>query len=303
MKKPLLLLLSNLFTAVWAGGYQGCLERVALYKAYEIDWYSSNSDKAGLVDVRMGFRCNEFDETESKCKGGWTPCHGSLDNGGCTYDEFMDFIEPVKVPRSEGESWGVIDSETKRLKIKETAIKCYELYGAAPDPSGSGKTRKVSNYKAYNVMKGASPDFNDLLIKMGDLVNDLYVRKGTWIPKDLFDDFDEAWRQLTVARTGDHGPYLIKEAKKQLGETMTIVTENLGANPVGGGDWETVDWAATVKKARENGIEDAGKLVKDMLQELYHGDQTSFKYRSARSHRQVMKSAKMVTAKSRRCRG
>jgi lambda repressor-like predicted transcriptional regulator len=37
MRVSLFLALSYLSTAVWAGGYQGCLERVWLFQAYEID--------------------------------------------------------------------------------------------------------------------------------------------------------------------------------------------------------------------------------------------------------------------------
>jgi hypothetical protein len=37
MRVPLFFTISYLSTAVWARGYQGCLERVLLFQAYEID--------------------------------------------------------------------------------------------------------------------------------------------------------------------------------------------------------------------------------------------------------------------------
>jgi hypothetical protein len=52
MKVPFVLTLSFLITAVWAGGYQNCLERVWLYQAYLIDQHNPEPER------QIGYQCN-----------------------------------------------------------------------------------------------------------------------------------------------------------------------------------------------------------------------------------------------------
>jgi hypothetical protein len=63
MRVSLFLALSYLSTAVWAGGYQGCLERVWLFQAYEINALNPASDQ------QIGFRCRRWNDATHTCDG------------------------------------------------------------------------------------------------------------------------------------------------------------------------------------------------------------------------------------------
>jgi hypothetical protein len=54
--------------AAWAGGYQGCLERVWLYQAYLIDSLNDYDDQT------IGWQCKgkNWDRDAKKCKEEWT---------------------------------------------------------------------------------------------------------------------------------------------------------------------------------------------------------------------------------------
>lgn len=53
MRSCLLFALLYLFVAAWAGGYQGCLERVWLYQAYLIDSLNDYNDQT------IGWQCKD----------------------------------------------------------------------------------------------------------------------------------------------------------------------------------------------------------------------------------------------------
>jgi hypothetical protein len=63
MRGSLLFTLFYLFVAAWAGGYQGCLERVWLYQAYLIDSLNDYDDQT------LGWQCKgkNFKKSELKC--------------------------------------------------------------------------------------------------------------------------------------------------------------------------------------------------------------------------------------------
>lgn len=66
MIATVLLELVPFITSVWAGGYQGVLERVLLYYAYEIEDLNPEAYR------KLGFACKgEFDTTTKQCPGGW----------------------------------------------------------------------------------------------------------------------------------------------------------------------------------------------------------------------------------------
>jgi hypothetical protein len=69
MKGPIFFALLYLFKTAWAGGYQGCLERVWLYEAFAIDW-EFNKEASRTI----GFSCKgkNWDEETKTCKQ-WTP--------------------------------------------------------------------------------------------------------------------------------------------------------------------------------------------------------------------------------------
>jgi hypothetical protein len=56
-----------LFTIIWAGGYAGCLERIYIYQAYQID------DLNPVGQRIMGSYCkgNGFNPRSKTCTGIW----------------------------------------------------------------------------------------------------------------------------------------------------------------------------------------------------------------------------------------
>jgi hypothetical protein len=63
MKGRLFFTLLYLFTTAWAGGYQGCLERVWVYQAYLIDSLNDYDKQT------IGWQCKgkNWDNTNKKC--------------------------------------------------------------------------------------------------------------------------------------------------------------------------------------------------------------------------------------------
>ena len=89
MRVSLLLLLSNICTLVWAAGYQGCLERVWLFQAYDIDELNPESDR------QIGFECLSWNTNTRTCNGGdagYRACHGTRPGNRCTFNELMRFL-------------------------------------------------------------------------------------------------------------------------------------------------------------------------------------------------------------------
>jgi hypothetical protein len=52
MKGPIFFSLLYLFTSAWAGGYQGCLERVWLYEAFVIDYTFNPNEATRTIGVQ-----------------------------------------------------------------------------------------------------------------------------------------------------------------------------------------------------------------------------------------------------------
>ncbi|KAK4072793.1 hypothetical protein Purlil1_13271 [Purpureocillium lilacinum] len=123
-------------------------------------------------------------------------------------------------------------------------------------------------------MRGASDNFNQYIEKLGTVVNNARRSHGTSANKHLWDGFDATLEKIEIARTGDHGPYLIKEAEETLGKKgFDIKRQKLGINPISNPptQWETVDWAATSQAAKAKGIPDVDKLIREFRYEWYKG--------------------------------
>jgi len=106
------------------------------------------------------------------------------------------------------------------------------------------------------------------------VVNDAWRLHGTTANKHLSDGFDAALDKIKIARTGDHGPYLIKKAKEDLGKRgIDIKRQKLGINPISNppAQWETVDWAATSQAAKAKGIPDVDKEIRQFRHNWYRG--------------------------------
>jgi hypothetical protein len=85
IRVPLFLPFSYLATAVWARGYQGCLERVWQFLAYEIDGFNDKADRI------IGYGYAKWDEDNKKYKVDWTPYKGK---GGdrCNFEDWNFFL-------------------------------------------------------------------------------------------------------------------------------------------------------------------------------------------------------------------
>ncbi len=287
MKTPLFVGLFYLCTAVWAGGYQGCLERVWLFQAYEIDGLNPEMDQT------IGFRCQRWDNVNHQCRQAWQPCRGRGANGRCNFDEFMFHLG--RAPQRNG--WAITD-HLGRLDAEATAKNCYRIFANQPNMN---PRNPVPNYQPYSAMKNTW-EYNDYIMKLSTKVNDAWWKKKNDANKYLWESFDSTREKIAIARAGDHGPYLVAAARANLGGTMTIHTKNLGTNPATGEVWETVDWKETASQARANGVADAQNRIKTFLDDWYRGNQNDIDHRNARSHHQVLRSYKRVQDRTVSCR-
>lgn len=205
MKVTLFLVLSHL-AAVLAGWYQGFLERVLLFNAFEIDALNDAKDQT------IGFKCAKPDAKTKKCTQ-WNPCTPKKNSGRtrCNFDDLVVFLGKANTPNG----WSVYDSSGK-LDPEGTAKQCYKLFTTAP-----GKNRKVYNFPPYFAVKDAW-EFNDYIKRVGDTVNNAYKDKGGSGNRGLWDSFDTTLGKVSEARAGDHGPFLIQEAEDKLGGKMEI---------------------------------------------------------------------------------
>ncbi|KAL2140527.1 hypothetical protein VTI28DRAFT_3731 [Corynascus sepedonium] len=281
MRTFLYLTFLNFLTAVWAGGYQGCLERVWLYQAYEIDELSDPADQI------MGFKCPEpdFDKDTKVCKVDWIRCKSkTVASGQCSYDKFIVFLG--KNPMQKG--WRI--PETGLIDAEATAKRCYEVY--------KKWNNKIKNFAPYAFVK-KQVEYSALITKVGEMVNNAYRNKKTADNAHLWKDFDSTTEKIVTARAGDYGPYLIESAKEStaLKGVVTLKIQNLGPNPVADPpvDWKTLDWTLTEDEAKRSGVTDADKRLKAFRSEFYTGKRAS-------DHDQVIGSSKEVQESSKKCR-
>ncbi|GFG26430.1 hypothetical protein IFM61606_06411 [Aspergillus udagawae] len=285
MKTSFFLALAYIAASVWAGGYQGCLERVLFFYAYQIDGLNDPEDQT------LGFKCKKWDDKIRSCVNNeWIACRGR-GGGRCNFNELMATLGKS---RSTDKLVGPpeADQDTARPNIQETAKALYTKYTTPPN-------KKVTNFPPYKAMKGASGDFNAYTLKLGNLVKDAWLHK-TDANKHMWDDFDDTLEKINIARAGDHGPYLIKEVKAKLGmpNEMDIKLMNLGDNPISNPttQWETVDWKATADAAKAKGINNVDKLIKDVRTHWYTTD------KSASEHYALFKAYKRVGDLMQSCR-
>ncbi|GIK03430.1 hypothetical protein Aspvir_007499 [Aspergillus viridinutans] len=284
MKTSFFLALAYIAASVWAGGYQGCLERVLFFYAYQIDGLNDP------VDQTLGFKCKRWnDRTRSCVNNDWVACKGR-GGGRCNFNELMASIGKSR-PTDKLVGPPGSDQNTARPDIQETAKALYTKYTSTPNG-------KVTNFPPYKAMKGANGDFNTYTLKLGELVNNMGHR--TDANKHLWEGFDNTLEKIKVARAGDHGPFLIEAAEARLGQPngMDIKLMNLGDNPLSNPttQWETVDWKATAEAAKTKGIENVDKLIKDFRTAFY----TNIK--SAREHYALFKTYKRVGDQVQLCR-
>lgn len=286
MRVSLLLSLSYLYTAAFAGGYQECLGRIWMYQAYQIDALNDESSRT------IGFKCKSWNFKDKLCNPGtdqYTPCSK---NGRCNFDQWSLWLGKTNLKQG----WAVYQSgSTERLNIDETAKVCYKRF-ITDNPNIK---KSVPGPPPFSLMKGVGDIYNDQIKQVSKLVNDAYSTKRTSGNQHLWDDLDEALKKIVVARAGDHGPFVIQKARDQLGGDLEIKTEDLGDNSGSGEKWEKVDWEETLAEAERKGVKDADKKIRDFLFSFYRDDKTN---NSARAHLSVIKSFKRARDRDVSCR-
>lgn len=268
MRTILFLQLVLAVTTVWAGGYQGALERVWLYYAYEIDGLNDPADRT------LGFACKKWVAANAECLGDvWSQCKGAvLPSKRCTLNEFIATLGSG-LQRSE-KNVGGLDADGQPLPqdsstpgVEETATNLYNKY--------KEKTKKsiVPNYHPYQAMLHGTDNYNEYLDHVADVVTKAASKK-TSSNQALFEGFKATNTAIIDARIGDHGPFIIKEAQEKLqGTGITVATRPVGSgvNPADGTTWETVDWKETISQAVADGMSEseATQKVNKVVNDFY----------------------------------
>ncbi|KAK2797392.1 hypothetical protein FQN50_009193 [Emmonsiellopsis sp. PD_5] len=288
MRSSFLLTLACLAVNVFAGGYQGCLERVMLFYAYQIDGLNDKADQT------LGFSCITWNSTTKPqtCKDNkWKECQAK-GGGRCNFNELMASLGKTR-PNEKLVGPPGADQTTTTPDIEETAKVLHQHY------TSTIKNNIVPNYPAYKALKGSDGNYNGFLEHLGKVVNEGARHKNEG-NKQLWEKFDSALDKVRVAREGDHGKFLIPAAEAKLGSKMEVKRQNLGNNPVNPSEqWQTVDWAATEDEARKKGIPNYISLIIDFKNGFYEDRGEG---RIAREHLVVMESFERLADTGRSCR-
>ncbi|KAK2013713.1 hypothetical protein LZ32DRAFT_657796 [Colletotrichum eremochloae] len=295
MKVSFIFTLSYLITAVWAGGYQNCLERVWIFQSYLIDQHNP------VANQRVGYKCAEW--LNGACVNNvWVACRPFRPTDGrtkCNFDDFQRFMGRIS-PSPTGQLQGVYRADGS-LDNQRTAVNCIWHWRTA-----TTRPRNPFNFRGWEVVRGGIDDHNDFIRRLGQINNDNYrntaVRKAAG--DDAFKQTDDTLTRVTQARVADHGRFLITAARAALAPT-NVVEKDMGANPyyrAGStpADPErfiAVDWEATIKNSADPTATRA--QVRAWLDSYYRGPTANG---SARQHWQVLRSYKNVKDRTNRCR-
>lgn len=262
-------------TVAIAGGYQGCLEKIWLFKAYEIDGLNPAGQRT------LGFGCVAWNDATKTCtNNNWEEC-GGRGGGRCDFGEFVHFLGRA----NNQNNWAV--PATGDMDVVETAKNCVARYTNA-----AGRVR-VYNAPPFKAMQGTI-EYNDFIMKVSKVVEDTWkAGRHNDANKHMWTNFDSVREQIINARAGDHGAHLITRAQSVLGGSMTIQTQDLGENPMDRTMWKTVDWKETARTAT---VADADTAIRNFLKGFYAGGGTP------REHQKVIQSYKRATDKSISCR-
>jgi hypothetical protein len=143
----------------------------------------------------------------------------------------------------------------------------------------------------------------DCINKVGNIVVKAGADgKDTGDNKMLFERFVETTKQIETARVGDHGPWFINAAEKDLNpQGIDVKTESVSPchNP---GDpsqpWKTVNWEETM-----SGGVDSGDFSQQEMLVITEKTREDFyaKYKIASDHRVVMQSFSLVEKMTKIC--
>ncbi|KAF7553009.1 hypothetical protein G7Z17_g3939 [Cylindrodendrum hubeiense] len=280
---------------VFAGGYAGAMERVWLYYAYQIDQLNDEADRT------LGFKCKSWDPVGLKCRANkkgvvqWQECKGVLPKRKCNFSDLLNTLGGVspKDNLAADKNGNLLSNQETNPDPEETAKNVWNHYQKS-------KTPNVPDYKSYKYINDGGDDYVKGITQIGDVVAKVVTDgKKTSDNEWLFDRFNQCTEQIRLARVGDHGPYLIAEAKDKLPSDITVKTEPVGPgqNPLDPTrKWETVDWETTMSDAVSSKYEMAKleKIMQDVKDKFYRED-------SPRKHKIVIQAYASVDAKVKGC--
>ncbi|WPJ65553.1 hypothetical protein SMAC4_13945 [Sordaria macrospora] len=304
MRAFLPLAFSHLLVTVWAGGYQSGLERIWLFKAYEIDGFNAEADRT------IGMRCNKFKPNlkTPACTEEWIPCVGSRPNNRCDFDEFMDFLQQdtstapqdpnnPAAPKPQTK-WGVFQGD--KLDVRETAKNIFTL----------NKRRSAPEVPPHQMMKSSAVGYPDFVKRVSETVDDAYKKHGSARGPLLWQEFDEIREDIKKARVGDHGPHLVKAARAdEKLKAYQLEIQDLGKNPANENyEWYTLDQEATIAKntrVDEKGNSNADVVRKDLkdFHDRYYALRNGKKPTSESRHLNFINAYKDSAKASASCRG
>lgn len=274
-----LLAVSYLSVTALAAGFQGCLERIWAFQAYELDELNAPEDRY------IGFKCNFWGDREKRCMGKWIPCSGTAHAGRCNFDEFI--VSLGRAPKPTG--WAVYHPGTERIDIDETARLCHSRY--------TGKRPNVPNFPAQHVLYGHRGSFNKYTERMSRIVDETYRKHGRANNRDRFDNLDATMDRIMVIREGDHGGFVIEEAEKKLGPYMKVEVEDLGPDPLDPNKrLKAFDFRATALRARADGVDHYVQKLRTFATEFYSGE-------TARKHLVLNRIYRKAKDRAVSCRG
>ncbi|KAF7167905.1 hypothetical protein CNMCM6106_003275 [Aspergillus hiratsukae] len=126
MRTSSFLSLVYLAASVCAGGYQGCLERLLLFYAYQINGLNDPKDQT------LGFKCKNWDNKAQNCVNDeWEACKGK-GGGRCNFNELMATLGFSRTnDKLVGPSGA--DQNTATPDIEETAKRVCKHYTTPPN--------------------------------------------------------------------------------------------------------------------------------------------------------------------------
>jgi hypothetical protein len=181
-------------TIAIAGGYQGCLEKIWLFKTNKIDGLNPVGQRT------LGFKCITWNEPSKTCTNNtWVECAGRT--GRCDFGELVKFLG-----RANNQNNWVVPA-TGDMSVVETARNCVARFTDA-----RGRVR-VYNAPPHKILKD-SYEYNDYIMKVSKVVEDTWTAgRHNDANKHMWENFDNVREQTISARAGDHGAHLITSAQ------------------------------------------------------------------------------------------
>ncbi|KAJ2978898.1 hypothetical protein NQ176_g3561 [Zarea fungicola] len=278
MKLSWLVKIAPLATRVAAGGFHGCLERVALWQTYELEGKSN----IGAGDRKIGYHCPQYDRILGCPEGGWEQCGGK--GARCSFSALMKQLDPGAPDKG---AW-LKEISPGRIDVRGTATNCYESYKKVGD---------IPDFAPHRVLKYSTRKFDDYLVKLGEQTDAMYnsLTSAQKIgQKSEYQALSDNYKTILNIRRGDIGANLIPAAIAELEPEIRVVKEDLGKHPRFGHDMATVDWLETKAEAKAKG-------VPDYEERIDHAENTYFEGEEASGHQNIVEKYEEVERNRLQC--